>query len=187
MSILTTLYARWRRLVHELAKFGVIGAIATVIDFGIADYLHGFAHWPGIDAKVVSVAVAATFAYFGNRHWTFRHRARSGLRREYTLFFVLNGVGLAIAAACIWLVQDVLHKPGLLWYNLAQAVGLLIGTIFRFTTYKRWVFLKPRPAAIHALADGSIAEASIQPDAQATRTRSPAGRSLLVRGGPHDR
>src|ERR671937_567361 len=109
------------------------------------------------------------------------------LGREYTLFFVLNGVGLAIAAACIWLVQDVLHKPGLLWYNLAQAVGLLIGTIFRFTTYKRWVFLKPRPAAAHAIADGSIAEASIQPDAQSTRTRSPAGRSLLVRGGPDDR
>jgi hypothetical protein len=30
-----------------------------------------------------------------------------------------------------------------LWFNVAQVAGLMLGMLFRFTTYKRWVFLKP--------------------------------------------
>jgi putative flippase GtrA len=68
--------------------------------------------WPAIGAKTTSVAVAATSSYFMNRHWTFRHRARTGLRREYTLFFLLNGVGLLIANAGILAVQQGWARPG---------------------------------------------------------------------------
>jgi putative flippase GtrA len=101
--------------------------------------------WPAIGAKTTSVAVAATSSYFMNRHWTFRHRARTGLRCEYTLFFLLNGVRLLIANACI------LAKAGPLWFNLAQVARLALGMVFRFTTYKRFVFLSPERAAAQSL------------------------------------
>jgi hypothetical protein len=32
-----------------------------------------------------------------------------------------------------------------LWFNVAQVAGLLLGMLFRFTTYKRWVFLAAPP------------------------------------------
>ena len=143
MSALTGLYERWRHLVHELAKFGIVGAINTVIDFGLANLLVFGLHWSPLVGKAGSVAVAATSSYFMNRHWTFRHRARTGLRREYTLFFLLNGVGLLIAEACIWTVHNGFHKSGPIWFNLAQLAGLAFGMVFRFTTYKRWVFVHP--------------------------------------------
>jgi putative flippase GtrA len=177
MSVLTTLYARWRLLVHELAKFGIVGAIATVIDFGISNLLV-HQRWSEIVATAISVTVAATFSYFANRHWTFRHRARSGLGREYSLFFVLNGIGLLIAEACIVAVRDGLDKHGILWFNVARVLGLVIGTIFRFTTYKRWVFLAPERAAAAALADGSIAEAPFAGGGGALAT---ADKPLLLR------
>ncbi len=158
MSLLRSLYGQWRHLIHELAKFGIVGAFNTMLDFGVANYLHLLLHWPGVAAKTVSVAVAATSSYFMNRHWTFRHRARTGLGREYTLFFLLNGVGLLIAVACVWFVQDVLHKPGALWFNAAQVAGLALGMVFRFTTYKRWVFVDPERAAARSIAEGSVAE-----------------------------
>jgi putative flippase GtrA len=142
------LYQRWRHLVHELAKFGIVGAINTVLDFGLANLLYLALGWPSLAAKTASVAVAATSSYFMNRHWTFRHRARTGLRREYTLFFLLNGVGLLIADACILIVERGFDKTGALWFNLAQVAGLALGMVFRFTTYKRWVFVSrsgPRP------------------------------------------
>jgi putative flippase GtrA len=104
------------------------------------------------------VAVAATSSYFMNRHWTFRHRARTGLRREYTLFFLLNGVGLLIANACILIVEQGMGKTGPLWFNIAQVAGLVLGMVFRFTTYKRWVFVSPERAAARAVAEGSVAE-----------------------------
>jgi putative flippase GtrA len=118
------------------------------------------------------VAVAATSSFFMNRHWTFRHRARTGLRREYTLFFLLNGVGLLIANACILVVEQGLGKSGPLWFNIAQVAGLALGMVFRFTTYKRWVFLSPERAAARSLAEGSVAELDEAPPHSArSRTR----------------
>src|SRR6266498_4159471 len=102
MTAVMSLYHRWRMLVHELTKFGIVGAFNTGLDFGVANLLHVGLHTNQYLAKTVSVTIAATSSYFMNRYWTFRHRARTGLGREYALFFVLNGVGLLIALACIW-------------------------------------------------------------------------------------
>jgi putative flippase GtrA len=157
MSLVTGLYERWRHLVHELAKFGVVGAFNTVLDFSLANLLHLGLHWHALAAKSTSVAVAATSSYFMNRHWTFRHRARTGLRREYSLFFLLNGVGLLIADACIVVTQDGFHKTGALWFNVAQVAGLVLGMGFRFTSYKRWVFMSPDRAAGRVLGNGQAA------------------------------
>jgi putative flippase GtrA len=159
MTMVMSLYRRWRMLVHELTKFGIVGAFNTALDFGVANFLHVGLHTNQYLAKTVSVTIAATSSYFMNRYWTFRHRARTGIGREYALFFVLNGIGLVIALACIWLVTGPLGRTGVLWFNVAQVLGLLLGMLFRFTTYKRWVFLarpetgegpapeEPQPAA----------------------------------------
>jgi putative flippase GtrA len=143
MTTVMSLYRRWRMLVHELTKFGIVGAFNTALDFGVANVLHVGLHTNQYLAKTVSVTIAATSSYFMNRYWTFRHRARTGIGREYALFFVLNGIGLVIALACIWLVTGPLGRSGVLWFNVAQVLGLLLGMLFRFTTYKRWVFLAP--------------------------------------------
>ncbi len=143
MSLMVSMYRRWRYLVHELTKFGLVGAFNTVLDFGVANALHVGLHTNQYVAKTVSVVIAATSAYFMNRYWTFRDRARTGLAREYTLFFLLNAIGLVIALACIWVVQVPLGKEGVLWFNIAQVCGLVVGMLFRFTTYKRWVFMSP--------------------------------------------
>jgi hypothetical protein len=44
--------------------------------------------------------------------------------------------------------------------------------VFRFATYKRWVFLSPERAAARSLAEGSVAELDEAPAQPATsRTR----------------
>jgi putative flippase GtrA len=176
LNVMTGLYQRWRQLVHELAKFGIVGAFNTALDFGIFNLLYLGLGWPAIGANSASVAVAATSSFFMNRHWTFRHRAHTGLRREYVLFFLLNGVGLLIANACILVVERGLGQTGPLWLNIAKVAGLLLGMVFRFTTYKRFVFLSPERAAGRAVAEGSVAEldedAAAQPATSRTRVSS---------------
>jgi hypothetical protein len=49
-------------------------------------------------------------------------------------------------------------KTGAVWFNIAQVAGLLLGMVFRFTTYKRFVFLSPERAAARSVAEGSVAE-----------------------------
>jgi putative flippase GtrA len=172
LNLIANLYARWRHLVHELAKFGIVGAFNTVLDFGLFNLLYVGLGWPAVGANSASVAVAATSSFFMNRHWTFRHRARTALRREYTVFFLLNGVGLLIASGCILFVERVLDQTGPLWLNIAKVAGLLLGMVFRFTTYRRFVFLSPERAAARALAEGSVAEVDDEDAAQPAGSRT---------------
>jgi putative flippase GtrA len=174
LNLITGLYQRWRHLVHELAKFGIVGAFNTALDFGIFNLLNLALGWPALAANSTSVALAATSSFFMNRHWTFRHRARTGLRREYAVFFVLNGVGLLIANACILVVEQGLDKTGPLWLNVAKVAGLILGMIFRFTTYRRFVFLSPERAAARSLAEGSVAEVDGSAQPAGSRTGVPS-------------
>lgn len=133
-------------LYREIAKFGLVGLSALVVDIGLFNILR-FAGGEGplfdkpLTAKIISVAVATTVAYAGNRFWTFRHRGRTHMAREYLMFFALNGVAMLIAVGCLWFSHYVLMLDTPLADNIsANVVGLGLGTLFRFWSYRKWVF-----------------------------------------------
>jgi putative flippase GtrA len=134
------------KLRKELGKFGVVGLVAYIIDLTVFNLLR-FAGGEGplydkpLTAKVISVLFATTFAYFGNRNWTFKDRSRSSFRRQYTVFFVFNAVGMIISLSCLWVSHYLLGFTSALADNIsANVVGLVLGTIFRFWGYHNWVF-----------------------------------------------
>ncbi|GAA3132394.1 GtrA family protein [Streptosporangium carneum] len=141
MKFLRRAYERLTELIHELAKFGTVGAIAFVVDTGGLNLLVYGLHWGTLASKVVATTVAATLAYLGNRFWTFRHREQSGLTREYFLFFLLNAFGLLIGLLCLGFTQSILKLTDPLSTNIANLFGIGLGTLFRFWSYKKWVFL----------------------------------------------
>jgi putative flippase GtrA len=144
---LLDLYYRLGTLVRELMKFGTVGAVAFVVDVGLFNLILHRTDKP-LTAKAIAVVVATTVAYAGNRYWTFRRRGRSGVGREYILFFLLNGVGLVIALSCLAVSHYVLGFTSRLADNIAaNVIGLGLGTAFRFLSYRRWVFPELLPAA----------------------------------------
>ncbi len=151
---------QFHALYREIAKFGIVGLTALVVDIGLFNFLR-FAGGAGpmfdrpISAKIVSVAVATLVAYFGNRYWTFRHRGRTHMSREMAMFFLLNFIGMAIAVGCLCISHYVLGFTSALADNLsANVIGLGLGTMFRFWSYRKWVF----PAIPDDPADRELAE-----------------------------
>jgi putative flippase GtrA len=144
------LYARFRQLIHEGAKFLVIGAIGAVITFGVANALHPIGKYKAI---TVATILATVITYLGNRYWTFRHRQGKGTTRDSIMFFVLNGVGLLIYYGCIGLIDLAGLGHSVAWYNVALVVGTGLGTLFRFWSYRRWIWLASpaAPAAVEEL------------------------------------
>ncbi len=136
-------------LLHEVARFGVVGGVAFIVDTTIFNVcLLGIGLGP-LTSKTISVAFGATVAFAGNRFWTWRHRKASGLAREYFLYFIFNAVGLLISILCLGFSHYILGNAWG-WFqspladNLsANGVGLVLGTLFRFYSYRRWVFLPP--------------------------------------------
>jgi putative flippase GtrA len=166
-SLITGMYRRFAGLIAEMAKFGVVGAIAAVVDIGGAAYLHGADGFGPLTAKAISIAAATVVSYVGNRFWTFRHRANHALLREWIVFFALNAIGLVIAEAAIGFTYYVLGLHGTIAYNLAQVAGTGLGTVFRYWSYKKWVFVAPQtaPQDDAGLASRELAGAgNVKPD-----------------------
>jgi putative flippase GtrA len=144
VQLIKSMYARWRTLVHELAKFGTVGLFCYIVDVAISNVLHVNVGMGPTTSKIISTVVAATLAYFGNRIWSFKHRARSGVGREYTLFAVLNAIGLVITLAFTDFGYYVLHQHSHIAYNVwSNLIGTGFATVFRFWAYKKFVFLHP--------------------------------------------
>ena len=142
-GFIKSLYGRLQGLIHEVAKFGIVGLSALVVDIGLFNFLLYFGPLENkpLTAKVVSVACATTVAYFGNRFWTFKHRGRTSFTREYLLFFLLNGVAMLIAVGCLWVSHYALGLDSALADNIsANVIGLALGTLFRFWSYRKFVF-----------------------------------------------
>ncbi len=146
MALVRALYGQFQRLIHEAAKFGVVGAVAFVVTTVGTNLLHFQVGLGPLKANIIATIVATFVSYAGNRYWTFRHREGSTMAREYMVFFVLNGIGLAIQLACISLTYYLLGLTDKLSYNIALIIGIGLGTLFRFWSYRKWVWVEP-PAA----------------------------------------
>ena len=147
MRLTRRLYQRFRVLIHEAAKFGVVGLAGFIVSLGGADVLRYGLGMGKYKAVVVATVLATVVTFIGNRYWAFRHRERTGMGRETVLFFVFNGIGLLIQLSCVAIVQDGLHLNGKVWYNVANLAGIGLGTLFRFWSYRKWVWRTQEPAS----------------------------------------
>jgi putative flippase GtrA len=141
VDLLRDLYARFRVLIHEVAKFGVVGIIAFFITLGGANVLHFGAGLGPLTSVTIATVVATVFAFLGNKLWAFRHRKGSHWGRESVLFFVFNGIGLLIQLGVVAAVRYGLGADDKFSYNVANIIGIGVATIFRLYCYRRWVFL----------------------------------------------
>jgi putative flippase GtrA len=81
-----------------------------------------------------------TVAFFAHRHWSFAHRARTGVRREYSLFALINGTTLLLGLAVVAVVRYPLGQDSALVLQIANVVSIVLCSALRYFSYKQWVF-----------------------------------------------
>jgi putative flippase GtrA len=130
-----------RRLTREVVGFVVVGAVNTVLDFGL---FYALISLGPLKANVISTLVATTSSYLMNRYWTYRDRLGSqAMHREYLLFFGFNLVGLGIQEAILGCAKYGLgmHEGESSLSLLAfKALGVGVAMVFRFWAYRTFVF-----------------------------------------------
>jgi putative flippase GtrA len=155
------LHKLWERFValvkllwREVAKFGVVGGVGFLIDTGIFLWLiTGPMHESAVKAKIIATAVATIFSWVANRYWTFRNRRQSNVVRELVLFVIMNAFGAGIQAGFVFIAKywlGVTSASGMVLFG--NVIGLGFATVFRFISYRLWVFtetLEADPQAVH--------------------------------------
>jgi len=138
---------RLRRTAGEFAKFAVVG-VSGVLITNVA-YRQLSVHGLGpVTSATLATVVAAVGTYLGNRYWSFRARQRSAVPREVLVFGGLNAVGLLLQDLTVAVNSYVLglgHDKLASW--LALNAGIALATLFRFTTYRRFVWTAQQPKA----------------------------------------
>lgn len=158
----------------ELFKFGFVGGVAYVVDTGLFNLLR---FGPGelllerpLTAKVISVAVATLVAWLGNRYWTFAGKRVTTAGRELAMFVLVNVGGMLVAVVTLWFSHYVLGLRSPLADNIAaNVVGVGLGTIFRYSAYRYWVFPHPGAATLYTLSGGAV----VVPPSPATPAAAP--------------
>ncbi len=172
MNTVRGLYQRFRHLIHEGAKFGVVGGVGFIVTDGGTNLLQPVLHgW--LKANVIATLAATVVTYLGSRYWTFRHRQRAAMGREAVQFFVLNGMGLGIQLACLGFTNYALGLTDKLASNVALFLGICLGTLFRFWSYRKWVWIAP--TAGPALDHVDLAAAELSPGSTVSRSAPGSG------------
>ena len=138
LSLIRDYYLRFRVLIHEIGKFGIVGICSTIITFALQNALYG--HVGPTTSVVVANMVATCFAFLGNRYWAFRHRKTANMGRETVLFVFFNVVGTLIQTAFVDFNHYLLHNHDRLSLNIATVIGIVFATLFRLFCYRKFVF-----------------------------------------------
>lgn len=136
-------------LALQFSKFVLVGAVNTIIDFSILNFLilvsghaSGF-YYPVF--KSFSFLFAVTNSYFMNKRWTFKS-TQVDSANEFLKFISVNLVGLGINVGSATYIVNVVGVPQgfspVLWANLGAASAVVITLLWNFTAMKLFIFKK---------------------------------------------
>ena len=125
----------------RFVKFAIVGAIGTILDFGVLNLLilvFGFSmFW----ANTCSFAVGSLNNFMGNRYWSFPESRDRPFLRQFGQFLVVGGAGWVINQAIFLGLSTYVFAPlGTLGYNLAKAIAVGIVLFWNFGINRIWTY-----------------------------------------------
>nr|WP_319661637.1 GtrA family protein [Streptomyces sp. MI02-7b] len=131
---------RLRGIAREVAKFGAVGAAGVLVNIGVFNLVRHLTDLQVVRASVIATVVAIVFNYVGFRYFTYRDRDKSGRTRELGLFLLFSAIGLVIENGLLYMATYGFGWDSPLQSNVFKFLGIGVATLFRFWSYRSWVF-----------------------------------------------
>ncbi|AVZ73399.1 hypothetical protein SLUN_15630 [Streptomyces lunaelactis] len=153
-----------KQLLREVAKFGAVGGAGLLVNLVVFNLLRHTTEIPVVRASILATVVAIAFNYVGFRYFTYRDRDKSRRTKELTLFLLFSVVGLVIENGILYAATYGFGWDSQLQSNIFKFLGIGIATLFRFWSYRTWVFRAlPAREAVHA-AESFLGQRQAEPD-----------------------
>lgn len=118
-----------KKLINQILKFGVVGGIAFVIDYGILFLLAKVIGLNELLSAAISFIISLTFNYFLSTKWVFE--AKKQTSKEVIIFVLLSVVGLGINEVLIYLGTKKLGIDVMIVKLFATAIVMVYNFITR--------------------------------------------------------
>ena len=133
-----------KRLIAQIMKFGIVGAIAFVIDDGLLIFLTEVFGIEYLVSATISFTVSVIFNYVASMRYVFAHKQGMSRRREFIIFVVLSVIGLGINNVCLWAGTDLLGID----YRISKIAVTFIVMVWNFVTRKLFLDASHEPGEI---------------------------------------
>lgn len=142
--------------VKQAVRFGVVGALNTLVDYGLFYIFISVINLHKSAAQVLATAAAMCCSFFLNRRWTFE-KGGHGSTSEIVKFLIVNLVSMVTVIVLTHLFYDIWHVERLLnsalhvvgstvtvqgdgAIMLAKVLASVFSLLINFFGNKLWVF-----------------------------------------------
>ncbi len=121
-----------KNLIAQIMKFGVVGVIAFVIDYGVMIFLTEVFGLNPVISATVSFTVSVIFNYLASMRYVFSHREGMSRTREFVIFIILSVIGLVINDAIMWAGTEAVTID----YRIVKIFATAVVMVWNFVTRK---------------------------------------------------
>ncbi len=120
------------KLLKQILRFGVVGVVATVVDYALFLVLTDVCHLHYLVANPIAFLVSVVCNYILSVKFVFDVDKSRSTGTQFTFFTAMSAVGLGINELMLWLLSDLLHIP----YQLSKLVATAVVMVYNFVTRK---------------------------------------------------
>lgn len=129
-----------RPLLLQLVKFGVVGILATALDYGIMVIL---TEWVGVYyllSSTISFTLSLLFNYVCSMCFVFEREEGRSRGKELVIFGMLSLMGLVLNQAVLWLLVEKQH----IYYMVSKAAAAVLVMGWNFVSRKLFLEKKTK-------------------------------------------
>ena len=124
------------KLIGQLMKFGVVGIIATVIDFVVLTILIEAFSVHYLTSAAIGFIIATLFNYIASMRYVFSSRfGRHEKRKELIIFILLSLVGLGLNQFFMWLFVEFFS----IFYIFSKVLATVLVMAWNFVSRKIFI------------------------------------------------
>lgn len=141
---------KMQKLIKQILKFGVVGGISSVIDFGIYTVLIKVFGVNYLISGFFGFTISLIFNYIASMAFVFERKEGADKRKEFIVFTVLSVIGLGLTELIIWMIVEGYRVIPAIHFALMdqwiEVFGKLVATgivmVYNFVTRK--IFLEKK-------------------------------------------
>lgn len=118
----------------QILKFGIVGVIATIIDFGLLYFLTDIVNVHYLISSVISFVVSLIFNYYLSIKWVFDVRKKQTVM-DFLLFVFFSIIGLIINEFILYFGVDLLN----IYYMVCKIGATIIVMVYNFLSRKMFI------------------------------------------------
>jgi putative flippase GtrA len=126
-------------LLKQFLKFGLVGTLCFLIDYGLMVALTEFTEIGYFGSSAISFIVSVVVNYILSMRFVFRGKEELSPAQEATIFVVLSMVGLALNQMIMWIAVEFFR----IFYAIAKIFSTMLVTTYNFISRK--LFLEADP------------------------------------------